>query len=198
MNYGTGARRFVGAGLVPAQFGRPQGPSLRDDSRQTLKSLKIFGDSTHAARIRLAALTLAILALTASPVLAHASLVHSVPAAGETVSPGLTQIALTFDEPVSGNSTVTLYADGFTPVPGVAVAADGDTLQATLAAPLTPGTYTVQWTALSADGHTSTGSYQFALAGTSPRLPWGGALAAAVGPGFLAALLVWRRRAHTL
>ncbi|MBI4769987.1 MAG: hypothetical protein HY784_06125 [Chloroflexi bacterium] len=41
-------------------------------------------------------------------------------------------------------------------------------------------------------------AYQLAVAGTSPRLPWGGGLAILVGLGSLVAQLVWRRRALTL
>ncbi len=104
------------------------------------------------------------LALAATPALAHATLVSSEPAAGTTVSDRLRGITLTFDEPLGAGSHVDLYSGAFQAVAGVTSSVDGPVLRAALAAPLAPGNYTVQWTAVSADGHSAEGSYQFAVA----------------------------------
>ncbi len=36
--------------------------------------------------------------------------------------------------------------------------------------PLQPGTYTLQWTAISADGHSATGSFSFSVSAATNRL----------------------------
>jgi methionine-rich copper-binding protein CopC len=149
------------------------------------------------------ALLLALVAvfMLAWPVLAHADLVSSVPAAGSTVPARLGDLTLTFSEPLGAGSGVVIFAEQFQTVAGVTSTIDGPVLSAAIAPPLEQGTYTVQWTAVSTDGHPVEGSYQFAVsapafgAGLGPRIAFlssliFGTLALAV----VALLAVFRRR----
>jgi methionine-rich copper-binding protein CopC len=115
--------------------------------------------------VRTAALAVLCLWLAAAalPALAHAALVSAVPAAGGTVSDRLRGLTLTFDEPLSAGSRVELYSGVFQAVPGLTSSVDGPVLSAALAGPLAPGNHTVQWTAVTADGHSVAGSYQFGV-----------------------------------
>lgn len=126
--------------------------------------------------------------LTAAPVYAHAALVSAEPAPGATVA-AVTEIRLTFSEPLAPGSTFTLFTDGFRAVPGIAPQVAGNEIWAALTEPLPPGTYTVQWKAISSTaehtGHTVEGSYQFSVAesGAPANIGWvllGGVIAAAV------------------
>jgi methionine-rich copper-binding protein CopC len=111
------------------------------------------------------------LALLVGRAWAHAELLSADPAPGTTLSASPAAIRLTFDEPLVAGSGVVLYAGTFNPVAGLTSTLDGATLHTTLAAPLAPDTYTVQWTAITADGHAVDGSYQFAVASPPPRGP---------------------------
>jgi methionine-rich copper-binding protein CopC len=156
---------------------------------------------TRAAR-RLAVLLVALAAClsVAVPAWAHAELVSSEPAPGATVPAGLSLLTLTFSEPIAEGSQVTLFAEQFQAVAGVTSAVDGTVLRASLAAGLDAGLYTVQWRAVSVDGHPVEGSYQFAVrppfgAGLGPPIVFGTGLIA--GTVLLVGLIVYaRRRRH--
>jgi hypothetical protein len=110
----------------------------------------------------------------------------------------LAEVVLTFDEPLSHGSQIVLYAEAFQVVGGVETRLDGDRMVGQLAAPLGPGTYTVQWTAVGADGHPAQGSYQFGVAADGGGARMAG-LAVAAGAGVVvllgaAAWLLGRRR----
>ena len=119
----------------------------------------------------LAALLVAgvLAALAAVGAAAHADLIASEPAAGSTVlgSPGT--IRLSFSQPLDGASTVQLFTGQFQPVTGLTTSVAGSELQALVGQPLAPATYTVQWTAVSQDGHSTEGSFQFAVAAASAK-----------------------------
>jgi copper resistance protein C len=140
-------------------------------------------------------LLLGLLAL-ASPgtVLAHALLVSASPAPGAQVPPQVGAIQLTFDQALIDGSGIVLYAADFQKVAGLQTSVDGQVLTAALAGPLPAGVYTVQWFAVSPDGHPTQGSYQFGVRPAAFGWPAAAGLAAA------AALLaggawLWRRRA---
>ncbi|MCC7359152.1 MAG: copper resistance protein CopC [Anaerolineales bacterium] len=126
-------------------------------------------------------LSLALLALPGLA-LAHAELTASEPAAGSTVPAGLSRIVLAFTEPPALGSTIALYTGDFEAVPGVDSYVANGQLWADLDPPLPAGTYSVQWSALSTDGHSVQGSFEFAVADeASAPFPW---------PAFVCVLVV--------
>lgn len=139
------------------------------------------------------------LTLTAiSPVYAHAELVRQEPEPGAEMTVPPTEIRLTFNEPITADSTITLSTGQFQAVAGVIPQFDPQTPEQMVAPlpELAPGTYTVQWTAVSADGHPVTGSYTFTVVdATNPTglLPawW---LVALAGVLLMLLALLWRRR----
>ena len=117
-------------------------------------------DFTRAALGLMSAATLVV----ATPAFAHATLVRANPARDTTVAP-LQRVQLTFSAHVETRfSTVQVVsASGQTVAGESAVGSDNRTLTATLARPLTPGTYRVEWRIVSADGHRMQGDYGFTV-----------------------------------
>lgn len=113
------------------------------------------------------ALVFAALMASSGQALAHAHLKTQMPAADTVVSASPTALSLGFSEGLEiGLSGVTLKAaDGQAITTGVAaLAPDNDKqISVPLKAALATGKYTVEWHALSKDGHTSRGSYQFTV-----------------------------------
>ena len=99
---------------------------------------------------------------------AHAHLVSADPAAGGVIHAGPTQLKLIFSEDLeAGLSGVTVTASGATEAaanPAVLARENGKTLIVSLPAPLAVGVYTVNWHALSKDGHATHDSYSFTVA----------------------------------
>ena len=122
-----------------------------------------------ASRQWLAALLAAgmLAALAVAGAAAHADLIASEPAAGSTVAGSPGTIRLSFSQPLDSSSTVELFTGQFQPVTGLTTSVAGSELQAMVGRHLAPATYTVQWTAVSEDGHSSEGSFQFAVAAAS-------------------------------
>jgi methionine-rich copper-binding protein CopC len=141
-------------------------------------------------------LGLILLALTVAPAYAHAELVTAVPAPGATVSGTFSELVLTFSEPVAAGSEVLLFADAFQSIAGVSSSVSDKVITASLATSLAPGTYTVQWIAVSLDGHPVSGSYQFAIANPPPFAPWVMAWLAAGLLVVVIALVLTRRKAR--
>jgi methionine-rich copper-binding protein CopC len=115
----------------------------------------------------------AALLLAAGPAFAHAKLLSEVPAAEDAASPQptpspLTEIRLVFSESLNLAFSKIAVTDGA----GREVAlgsialdpADNKALLAPLPAGLAAGEYKVDWTAVSDDGHKSTGTYMFKVA----------------------------------
>ena len=114
----------------------------------------------------LAAATLAgWLAVLATPVLAHAELTAAEPAADAVSTTAPTELRLTFSEPVELAFTTLKVTDAA----GAEVAiqplaldpANPQVLVAPLGAAAAAGSYKVEWTAVAADGHKSSGEYAF-------------------------------------
>ena len=115
----------------------------------------------------------AALALAAGPAFAHAKLLSEVPAAVDAATPAptpapLTELRLVFSESLNlafsklkltdaAGKEVTLGALALDPK-------DDKTLLAPLTGALPVGDYTVVWSAVSADGHKTTGTYTFKVA----------------------------------
>ncbi|MGE8068898.1 copper homeostasis periplasmic binding protein CopC [Pseudomonas sp. NPDC089569] len=99
----------------------------------------------------------------ASSVWAHAHLQSQTPAADSTVS-APSELRLVFSEGVEAAFTkVTISRDGAN-IAVKSLATDGNdkkTLIVTPAAPLTAGSYKVEWHAVSVDTHKSEGAYGF-------------------------------------
>ena len=97
--------------------------------------------------------------------LAHAELVSSTPAPGETLTSFPDEILLVFNEPIDPGSTFTIFDRSFNSIPLV-VETDrqnmnilaGHNVEITR-----PGIYTVQWLVISSDGHPIDGSFEFAV-----------------------------------
>jgi methionine-rich copper-binding protein CopC len=114
---------------------------------------------------------LAVISLLPQITLAHSELVASSPAPGETTGSDLNEIRLEFSEPVSAESQILLFTSDFSPVP---LTTYHDTRNPSrIYAPvsdLSTGSYIVQWTAVSPDGHQIEGSFQFRVANSSSLL----------------------------
>lgn len=110
----------------------------------------------------------ALLLWPTAVVMAHADLQEATPAPGANLAQSPAEIRLVFNEPVGEGSGMTLLAADFTAVSlPTAVPADApNTLLADNVPQLAAGVYTVQWQILSEDGHSQTGSYQFAIGDT--------------------------------
>ncbi len=102
--------------------------------------------------------------LAASPAAAHARLVSANPAPNSTVTSART-LTLNFSErSVAAFSGFELSnAAGEQIALETTVSEDGKTLSGTLARPLAPGTYRVNWHIASSDGHRMTGVYTFTV-----------------------------------
>jgi methionine-rich copper-binding protein CopC len=103
-----------------------------------------------------------ILLLTNTAAYAHAQLLQASPAPGAQLVDSPAEIRLTFSEPLLAGSRITVYGQNFSPTIELAPEIAGAELFAAVP-PLEPGDYTVQWTAVSQDGHPLSGSYTFTL-----------------------------------
>ncbi len=92
---------------------------------------------------------------------AHATVLSSDPMPGETVA-AVPEIVLTFSEPMGEASLIALVDNNFGRIE-LGVTVNENRVIATTPA-LEAGVYTVQYDAISADGHNILGSYEFALA----------------------------------
>jgi methionine-rich copper-binding protein CopC len=108
----------------------------------------------------------AIAALVATPAFAHAHLLKATPAAGSTVTTAPSALVLDFSEGVqlAFTGVAVTGPDKAAVTTGAAtVDSDAKALTVPLTAPLAAGTYTVAWHALAADGHKSTGTFEFTV-----------------------------------
>ena len=114
-------------------------------------------------RIALAAVAVALSPLAS----AHASLVGSFPAKGETVTGSPSEIHLTFNEHVEARyCRVKLVSDAGKNFDADRPSADTANPNAIIAAVpvLKPGTYSARWTAVGSDGHKTHGDFSFTVA----------------------------------
>jgi copper resistance protein C len=96
---------------------------------------------------------------------AHASLEHASPLAGSTVSDAPKEIVLTFSEKLEpAFSRMTVTDTGGAQVNDGGVEVDGNTMHVGLKS-LAPGSYKVNWRAVSADTHATLGSFVFQVGG---------------------------------
>jgi copper resistance protein C len=104
---------------------------------------------------------LALIVLPTSPAVAHAELKSTDPKADGTVAAPLTQVTLTFNQPVKQDltSVVITGPDGVAYGDGAARAVNVTVIQAVK--PLPQGRVTVGWRTVSADGHSIQGQFAF-------------------------------------
>jgi methionine-rich copper-binding protein CopC len=114
---------------------------------------------------RAATLGLLLLLGSTGQALAHAKLVSATPAENQMAMPPPTEVRLKFSEAIEPKFTkVKLTAPNGTAIktgPAKLDPADKTTVIVPLAAPLPDGKYTVNWQAVSADGHKVKGTYSF-------------------------------------
>lgn len=134
---------------------------------------------------------------TVGSVWAHAELLSAEPPPGAQLDESPPIVRLTFNEPLDPASRLALRQRDFSPVAGVTarLAPDGPNRLLAQLPTLSPGTYTVEYTVVSLDGHSVNGAYEFSVGAAAP--PEGGAgwlWPALLGGGML--LLVGRRLAR--
>jgi methionine-rich copper-binding protein CopC len=103
-----------------------------------------------------------VLLFSSGAACAHAHLVASTPAAGAHLSRAPGELTLEFSEPAQ-LTALSIASAGGTPQKLSAPAAPAGRIRIALPA-LTPGTWTVRFRALSADGHLVPGTVTFTLA----------------------------------
>ena len=122
--------------------------------------------NSKSVRAALVAASLAAPAFgMATSAFAHSELVSSVPAAGESVTGSVAELRLFFSEPVEAAfNKVTVVGADKQPLNAdkpVVDPADGKVVVVGLDKPLAQGTFSVDWSVVSTDGHKSSGSYAF-------------------------------------
>lgn len=111
----------------------------------------------------LLAIGAAALMATSSPVLAHAHLVRSTPAANVTVA-APERVTLTFNErltPAFSKVEIVMVGHDMQVPVRTAFSSDGKTITATPQGRFMKGSYTIKWTAAGADGHRMQGEIPF-------------------------------------
>lgn len=115
--------------------------------------------------VLLGLIALASLAV-ADPAFAHAHLKTSIPADKSTIASGPTTLTLSFTEGLNlkfSGIRVTGPAKAVVKIGDAALTDHDLSLSVPVVGTLKPGTYTVDWHALSTDGHKTTGSYSFTV-----------------------------------
>lgn len=125
-------------------------------------------------------------------VLAHAELQTALPQPGAVLTQSPSEIRLTFSEEIDQGSDIFLFTEGFQYIEGIEPRID-PTNPNQLYTPLQmleSNDYTVQWTAISLDGHTVSGTYTFRVENTTSRPIWGWLIGGVLlaGGGLLLAL----------
>lgn len=113
---------------------------------------------------RFASIAVFTLALLTTPVLAHSALKQSDPIAGSSLKAAPPSVSLTFSQKLEGafSSIRVFNAMGVRVDDGKAhVDPNNPTVLRVGLKPLTPGSYKVQWRALSVDTHTTEGAFSF-------------------------------------
>ncbi len=100
---------------------------------------------------------------------AHAQVLDAAPAPGEVLDAPPAEVALLFNEPVqpAGDGIVVEGPGGRVDRGDVAHGTGPDVLRVSLVPDLSPGTYTVSWSVVSADTHVVDGAHTFEIAGTA-------------------------------
>jgi copper resistance protein C len=117
----------------------------------------------YAMRLIIAALLGTTLAVATAD--GHAALEHASPLAGSTVGEAPQHVVLTFSDKLEpAFSRLAVTDAGGTQVNDGKAQVDGNTMRVGLKT-LAPGTYTVNWRAVSADTHATQGRFVFRVEG---------------------------------
>jgi methionine-rich copper-binding protein CopC len=121
--------------------------------------------SAHFTKKALTAIALIVSLASISNVFAHAHLKSAIPAANSSVT-GLKELRLNFSEGVEAKFTQITITDDGKPVGIKGIETDPNDkklLIVTPEQPLKPGSYKVEWHAVSVDTHKSEGNYTFKI-----------------------------------
>ncbi len=118
-------------------------------------------------------IVVAAILLAVSTSSAHAKLVSSSPAAGETLAMSPSSVSLQFSVRVQSRMSSIAVKDlsGSSVAVGTIVESDQGKLISVPLPQLTPGSYRVEWRALSADDHMIEGNFEFSVGDASQALP---------------------------
>jgi len=114
-----------------------------------------------------ASLAALLLALGASPLLAHAFLTRASPPVGSTIRKAPAEVTLRFTERIEpAFSTIEVSGPSGERVDdgGTKVSKEEPTVMRTSLKPISPGTYKVVWRVTSVDSHKTNGDFTFSLA----------------------------------
>lgn len=120
-----------------------------------------------ARPLLLALLLLLLLSQFTAVLFAHAEFESATPAPGSVVSNPIGSIRVVFSEPIGPESQIVVFNSQFQTIPNLTSQVDPDQphhLIGNISQEVATGTYTLQWTAVSVDGHLISGSYNFRVA----------------------------------
>ena len=141
--------------------------------------------------VTLVGAVIAVLLGAAAPAQAHPTLLFTTPGADTAVAEPPASITLSFTEPVVLGENAVVISDGAGTVPAVgrvAAGRDGSAVVAGLTGELQPGTYTVRWRVIGADGDVVENEFRFAV---GAAVGGGGGSGAGPGISWFPAVLRW-------
>lgn len=107
---------------------------------------------------------LAAMVITAAPADAHARLESSSPSDGSTLTATPPEVMLRFNEPIKEGLNEVSVTTGSTDVADGEIDVEGQSVYQPIALDMKPGTYTVKYKVVSADGHPVSGTFTFTYA----------------------------------
>ncbi|KKB08001.1 copper resistance CopC/CopD family protein [Devosia chinhatensis] len=122
------------------------------------------------ARLVAPLFALAFMLAGAVPVLAHAQMLSSVPAANAMLAQAPAEVSLVFNEPVSP-LVITLIGPGGDSLDLTATTMGGETVVVPLPAEVDEGTHVLSWRVVSVDAHPVAGSVVFSIGSQSGTVP---------------------------
>lgn len=165
-----------------------------------IDDLRFFGSqfTIHKPPFTISLLLLLLWLACVAPAFAHAELLSASPSPGETLEKSPAEIRLAFSEPIGAGSDVFVFSEGFTYIDKLTTRIERERELVATLPPLAPDDYTVQWTAVSSDGHSVSGSYSFRVAAASSTiLPlWQIAIALLILVTLVGFVLFLRRGRH--
>ena len=137
---------------------------------------------TWTSRVAAAAILSALALLPSTAASAHSELAQSTPADGAELSKAPTQVQLVFGETVQqqGGSIVVSVSDT-TVSDATTFATTGNVASIQLVGPAGPGSYTVKYRIVSADGHIASDTFGYSVTGPSSASSSAGATSQVAG-----------------